>query len=65
VNATPWAQVWIDGQSIGDTPIANLPTTIGSHEMIFRHPQLGERRITAVITLKEPARVAVDMTKPQ
>ena len=63
VNATPWAQVWLDGESIGDTPIGNLSTVIGSHELIFRHPELGERRVTAVVTLKEPARFAVDMRK--
>jgi hypothetical protein len=63
LNAAPWAQVWVDGQALGPTPIGNFTTTIGTHEVIFRHPQLGERRLTAVLTLKEPARVAVDMTK--
>jgi hypothetical protein len=64
VNAAPWAEVWLDGQPVGDTPIANLPTTVGSHELIFRHPQFGERHVTALVTLKEPSRVAVDMIKP-
>jgi len=63
VNATPWAQVWIDGQALGETPIGNVMQTIGSHQLIFRHPQLGERRVTAVVTLNEPTRVAVDMRK--
>jgi len=63
LNAAPWAQVWVDGQALGPTPIGNFTTTIGSHDVIFRHPQLGERRLTAVLTLKEPARVAIDMTK--
>lgn len=61
INATPWAQVWLDGQPLGDTPIGNLTTTIGSHEVIFRHPQLGERRVTVLVTLKAPARAAVDL----
>jgi len=63
LNAAPWAQVWVDGQALGPTPIGNFTTTIGTHEVIFRHPQLGERRLTAVLTLKEPARVAIDMAK--
>ena len=63
LNAAPWAQVWVDGQALGPTPIGNFTTTIGTHEVIFRHPQFGERRLTAVLTLKEPARVAIDMTK--
>jgi hypothetical protein len=65
VNALPWAQVWLDGEALGQTPIGNLATTIGTHELILRHPQFGERRITAVATLKEPARVAIDMRKAQ
>ena len=63
LNASPWAQVWVDGQALGATPIGDFTTTIGPHEVIFRHPQLGERRLTALLTLKEPARVAIDMTK--
>ena len=25
INAVPWAEVWIDGERIGETPIGNLP----------------------------------------
>ena len=63
VNAAPWAQVWIDGQPVGETPIGNVMQTIGPHQLVFRHPQLGERRVTATVTLNEPTRVAVDMRK--
>jgi len=63
LNAAPWAQVWVDGQALGATPIGDFRTTIGTHEVVFRHPQFGERRLTALLTLKEPARVAIDMTK--
>lgn len=64
-NAVPWAQVWIDGQPLGETPIGNVMQTIGSHQVIFRHPELGERRVTAVVTLNQTARVAIDMRKQQ
>ena len=63
VNAVPWAQVWIDGQPLGETPIGNVMQTIGSHQLIFRHPELGERRVTAVVTLNQTTRVAIDMRK--
>jgi hypothetical protein len=63
LNASPWAQVWVDGEALGPTPIGDFHTTIGTHEVTFRHPQLGERRVTALLTLKEPARVAIDMAK--
>lgn len=49
VNAQPWAQVLIDGAVVGDTPLANLPLVIGDHEVVFRHPQLGERRQRVVV----------------
>jgi hypothetical protein len=64
VNASPWADVWLDGQPLGETPIGNVSWTIGTHELILRHPDHGERRITATITTGNTARVAVDMRKP-
>jgi PEGA domain len=57
VNALPWAEVFIDGRSVGTTPLANLPVVIGSHEIVWRHPQLGERRRTIIVTAQEPVRV--------
>ena len=65
VNAQPWAEVWIDGERIGETPIGNLSMAIGSHSVLFRHPELGEQHHTALVTMKGPARVSVDMRKPQ
>jgi hypothetical protein len=61
LNATPWAEVWIDGRRIGETPIGNLPIAIGPHEVIFRNPQLGEKRQAVSVTLSAPVRLSVDM----
>jgi len=63
VNATPWAEVFIDGERIGETPLANLSRRIGSHQVVFRHPQLGERTETVMLTLKQPARLGIDMRR--
>jgi hypothetical protein len=63
LNAVPWAEVWVDGEKIGDTPIGNLSLTIGAHEIVFRHPDLGEQRHAATVTLTSPARLSVDMRK--
>jgi hypothetical protein len=63
LNAVPWAEVWVDGEKVGDTPIGNLSLTIGSHEIIFRHPDLGEQRHAATVTLNSPARLSVDLRK--
>jgi hypothetical protein len=61
LNAAPWAEVFIDGRRVGETPIGNLPVTIGPHEVVFRHPQLGEKRQAVSVTLNAPVRVSVDM----
>ena len=49
INAMPWAEVWVKGRSLGETPIGNVSLPIGSHELVFRHPQLGERRTTVLV----------------
>ena len=61
VNASPWAEVYVDGKKVGDTPIGNLPISIGPHEVVFRHPQFGEKRQAVSVTLKAPVRLSVDM----
>ena len=63
INAQPWAEVWVDGQRIGETPIGNLARSIGPHEVVLRHPDLGERRETVTVTLRGPARLGVDMRR--
>ena len=63
LNATPWAEVWIDGEKVGETPIGNLPVLIGSHDVLFRNPDLGEQHYKALVTLKEPSRISIDMRK--
>ncbi len=64
VNALPWAEVWIDGRRTGETPIGNVSIAIGNHEVLFRHPELGEQRQSVSVGAVTPARVGVDMRKP-
>jgi hypothetical protein len=63
VNARPWADVAIDGAAIGQTPIANASAPIGTHQLVFRHPQYGERKQSVVVTARGPNRIAIDLTK--
>ena len=65
INAQPWAEVWIAGERIGETPIANISRRVGAYEIVFRHPQLGERRENVLITLRQPVRLGVDMRGKQ
>ena len=61
LNASPWAEVFIDGERVGDTPIGNLAVAIGPHEIVFRHPQFGERRHAVSVTAGVPVRISVEM----
>jgi hypothetical protein len=61
INAAPWAEVWIDGKRVGETPIGNLAVAIGPHEIVFKHPQFGEKRHAVSVTLGAPVRLSVDM----
>jgi hypothetical protein len=62
INASPWAEVWIDGERAGDTPIAHLPVLLGTREFVFKHPTHGERKVTATVTASG-AVVSLDFTK--
>ena len=61
LNAAPWAEVWLDGVRVGETPIGNLSVPIGPHEIVFRHPQFGEKRHAVSVTTGRPVRVSVQM----
>jgi hypothetical protein len=61
LNAVPWAEVTVDGARIGVTPIGNLSISAGPHEVVFRHPELGEQRRSVMVAVGEPTRVSVRM----
>jgi hypothetical protein len=63
INAVPWAEVWVDGARLGATPIGNYRVRVGTHDVVFRHPEFGERRKTVTVSLNSPARVSIDMRK--
>lgn len=63
INARPWAEVFVNGRRVGQTPIANLSLPIGRHEVVFRHPQLGERRQAIVVGVGVPARIGVELDR--
>jgi hypothetical protein len=63
INAQPWAEVWIDGVRVGETPIANVSIALGVREIVFRNPQFGERKLVTTITGGAAAPLSVDFTK--
>jgi hypothetical protein len=63
LNALPWAEVTLDGASLGQTPIANTAVSVGRHTVVYRHPDFGERTQTITATRQGPNRFAVDLRK--
>jgi hypothetical protein len=63
INALPWAAVSIDGAPQGETPLGNISVVPGEHEIIFRHPQLGERREKVIVKSDALTRVSVNLQK--
>jgi hypothetical protein len=47
----------------GETPIGNLPVTIGPHEIVFRHPELGEQVHATTVKAGAPVRLSVDLSR--
>lgn len=61
VLAQPWADVWIDGKAIGRTPVENIPVPIGTHDVVLRHPELGEQRHRMTVSVNDLSRLDVDL----
>lgn len=59
ITSDPAAEVWLEGQKIGDTPLENFPLPIGPHEVVVRHPALGEQHQVVSVNTSTPARLAV------
>jgi hypothetical protein len=63
INAAPWAEVFIDGEKAGDTPLANVAIRLGIREIVFKNPQFAERKVTVTIKANAPATISIDFNK--
>jgi hypothetical protein len=52
------AEAYVDGQSVGDTPVSGLTVALGPHEVTFRNARNGQLRYTVTATLAGPVRLA-------
>src|SRR5262249_21944752 len=52
VSASEAAEVFLDGTKIGDTPVANVPAAIGTHDLVVRRASGGEKRMVITVTVK-------------
>jgi hypothetical protein len=63
VNALPWANIEIDGRPVGTTPLGSIALSVGSHEVVWKHPRYGERRQTVMVTATSPVRIGMDLSE--
>jgi hypothetical protein len=59
LTADPPAEVFVDGDRAGETPILNMPVQIGPHVVTFKHPELGEEHRTVTVAAGATAKIAV------
>jgi hypothetical protein len=65
VLATPWAEVWIDGQRIDETPFARrIPLSPGTHYVTLVHPNAPVEKRTIAVVSGETRTVDVVMGVP-
>lgn len=57
IDASPWAEVSIDGREVGRTPLGPLPLALGEHQITFRHPAGSKDRQRVTIKSEETLRV--------
>ena len=65
VLAAPWAEVWVDGQRVDETPSARrIPLSPGTHYVTLVHPNAPVEKRTVSITSGETRTVDVVMAVP-
>ena len=57
--ADPPAEVFVDGERVGETPIINMPVPIGPHVVTFKHAEFGEEHRTITVTADKPVKLDV------
>jgi hypothetical protein len=63
LRAEPWAEVSIDGAPIGRTPLDAVPVAVGTRQILFSHPEFGEKRAVLTVGVTPPIDLHMDMTR--
>lgn len=63
VNTTAPAEVFVDGEKVGDAPLANHPLRLGTHEVMVKAASGAERRFSVTATVA-PVQLDVDFSQP-
>lgn len=59
VDAPVGTEVVVNGQRLGVTPLEALTLPVGTHEVVLRHPMLGQRRVVVSVGAGVPAKVSL------
>jgi hypothetical protein len=61
VVVQPWADVFVDGRPVGQTPLQKVRIPVGRHSVTLRHPQLGEKTAEVDIKLEQTTMLRMEM----
>ena len=65
VIAPAGAEVWVDGERIGDAPLRDAKVAIGTRDIVVKHPDVGEHRQTIDVRPGKPATITVGVPTPE
>jgi serine/threonine-protein kinase len=64
INAWPWAEVILDGESLGYTPrVKPFMAQAGRHTLVLKNKHLGERKLTLDLVSGKHTTLSVDLTE--
>ena len=61
IVVVPWADVFIDGIHVGQTPLEKLNVPVGKHTVRLEHPQLGQQEKEIDIRSREATLLRLEM----
>jgi serine/threonine-protein kinase len=62
LRVRPWAEIFVDGRSIGISPVSPVELPAGRHSVLLRNKSLGkERTVTTHIVRGETTTLRVDL----
>jgi hypothetical protein len=59
VNTAPGAEILVEGEKVGTSPMGPIPAPIGTRDVTVRHPQMGERHQSVEVLGDRPSEVSV------
>ena len=62
IDAAPWAMISLDGQPLGETPLADVRVALGAHTLVGTNPETGKTvRQKVTVSASKPLAVRLDL----